>query len=68
VARTCRPGSGRARHAHRCYPGSLGEFAYRELTADAEFGYRIEGDSLMAPLATEILQHVVRGAEQPNNF
>lgn len=44
-----------ARHARRVLPGSLGELAWRELTAYADFGYRFGGNSLISRLAAEIL-------------
>lgn len=44
-----------ALHARRLYPGGLGELAYRELVAYADFGYRFAVDSLIPRLATEIL-------------
>jgi hypothetical protein len=44
-----------ALHARRLYPGGLGELAYRELLAYADFGYRFASDSLIPRLAAEIL-------------
>jgi hypothetical protein len=37
-----------AGHARRVYPGPLGELAYRELIAYAEFGYRFSDGGLPA--------------------
>ena len=44
-----------ALHARRLYPGDLGELAYRELVAYADFGYRFAADALIPRLAAEIL-------------
>jgi hypothetical protein len=44
-----------ALHARRVYPGGLGELAYRELVAYADFGYRFAADSLIPRLVAEIL-------------
>ncbi len=44
-----------ALHARRLYPGGLGELAFRELTAYADFGYRFAADALIPRLAGEIL-------------
>lgn len=42
-------------HARRIYPGPLGELVYRELTAYADFGYRLSNDGLIPRLATAVL-------------
>ena len=44
-----------ALHARRRYPGALGELAYRELVAYADFGYRFATDALIPKLVAEIL-------------
>jgi hypothetical protein len=44
-----------AGHARRVYPGPLGELAYRELNAYAEFGYRFSDDGLISRLAAAVL-------------
>lgn len=44
-----------ALHARRAYPGPLGELAFRELSAYAEFGYRFSSDGLIPCLATAVL-------------
>ncbi len=44
-----------ALRARRLYPGGLGELAYRELVAYADFGYRFAVDKLIPKLAAEIL-------------
>ena len=44
-----------AGHARRVYPGPLGELAYRELIAYAEFGYRFSDDGLIPRLAAAVL-------------
>ena len=44
-----------AGHARRVYPGPLGELAYRELIAYAEFGYRFSDDGLISRLAAAVL-------------
>jgi len=44
-----------ALHARRIYPGPLGELVSRELTAYADFGYRLSNDGLMSRLATAVL-------------
>jgi hypothetical protein len=48
-----------ALHARRLYPGGLGELAYRELVAYADFGYRFAADALIPRLAAEILARSV---------
>jgi hypothetical protein len=45
-----------ALRARRDYPGPLGELLQRELTAYADFGYRLSSDSLIDRLAAQILQ------------
>jgi hypothetical protein len=47
-----------ALHARRIYPGGLGELAYRELVAYADFGYRFAADALIPRLVAEILATV----------
>ncbi len=47
-----------ALHARRIYPGGLGELAYRELVAYADFGYRFAADALIPKLVAEILATV----------
>ncbi|GAA4875527.1 hypothetical protein [Actinomycetospora straminea] len=42
-------------HARRIYPGPLGELVSRELSAYAEFGYRLSNDGLIPRLATAVL-------------
>lgn len=44
-----------ARHARRLYPGPLGELVFRELTAYADFGYRLDNDGLLPRLTTTLL-------------
>jgi hypothetical protein len=44
-----------ALHARRIYPGPLGELVFRELSAYAEFGYRLSSDGLIPRLATAVL-------------
>ena len=39
----------------RIYPGPLGELAYRELIAYAEFGYCFSDDGLISRLAAAVL-------------
>jgi hypothetical protein len=51
-----------ALHARRTYPGPLGELAYRELVAYAEFGYRFSTDALIPRLVAEILASVASEA------
>jgi len=53
-----------AEHARRSLPGPLGELAFRELQAAADFGLRLGHDTLIADLATEILAGRV-GAAAP---
>ena len=48
-----------ALQARRLYPGGLGELAYRELVAYADFGYRFAADALIPRLAAEILATAV---------
>lgn len=42
-------------HARSLHPGPLGELAFRELTAYAEFGYRFSNDGLIPRLAEAVL-------------
>jgi hypothetical protein len=44
-----------ALHARRIYPAPLGELVFRELTAYADFGYRLSSDALIPRLATAVL-------------
>jgi hypothetical protein len=44
-----------ALHARRTFPGPLGELVSRELTAYADFGYRLSNDGLIPRLATAVL-------------
>jgi hypothetical protein len=44
-----------ALHARRIYPGPLGELVSRELSAYAEFGYRLSSDGLIPRLASAVL-------------
>ena len=44
-----------ASHARRVYPGPVGELVFRELSAYAEFGYRLSSDGLIPRLATAVL-------------
>lgn len=44
-----------AHHARRLLPGALGELVRRELTAYADFGYRLSRDHLIDQLATQVL-------------
>lgn len=44
-----------ALQARRSYPGPLGELVSRELTAYADFGYRLSNDGLIPRLATAVL-------------
>jgi hypothetical protein len=44
-----------ALHARRVYPGPIGELVFRELSAYAEFGYRLSSDGLIPRLATAVL-------------
>lgn len=54
-----------AGHARRIYPGPLGELVFRELTAYADFGYRLAGDGLIPRLATAVL--AVRAEKPPGS-
>lgn len=47
-----------AERALRAYPGALGELVHRELSAFAEFGFRLAGDGLVPRLAAEVLSDV----------
>ena len=53
-----------ALHARRVYPGPLGELVSRELTAYADFGYRLSNDGLMSRLATAVLATRLHTAPQ----
>ena len=44
-----------AHRARRLLPGPLGELVQRELTAYADFGYRLSTDHLIDRLAAQIL-------------
>jgi hypothetical protein len=50
--------------ARRIYPGPLGELVHRELTAYAEFGYRVSDDGLIPRLAAAI-NHQVNDRVKP---
>jgi hypothetical protein len=45
-----------AERARRVYPGTLGELLHRELSAFAEFGYRLATDDVIPRLAVEVLR------------
>lgn len=53
-----------AGHARRVYPGPLGELVFRELSAYAEFGYRLDTDGLIPRLAAAVL--AARADHQPD--
>jgi hypothetical protein len=54
-----------ALHARRVYPGPLGELVSRELSAYADFGYRLSNDGLIPRLATAVLAIRLQPARQP---
>lgn len=54
-----------AEHARRIYPGPLGELVHRELTAYAEFGYRMAGDGLIPRLTADVLATTARPPTSP---
>lgn len=53
-----------AERARQVYPGALGELLHRELTAFAEFGYRLAVDGFIPRLAVEVLSDVQDGDDR----
>lgn len=51
-----------AHHAKRAYPGAIGQLLARELTAQAEFGYRFAADGLLTRVAADVLGTPARSA------